>query len=80
MLVPLNCATLSSCHPWLFMRGYASWKACDDCALNSCSKMMRPGDLGPVIHLVIEELISFMVVPPEVSDQSSVLDRDEHVC
>lgn len=54
------------------MKAWADW------LLNSCSRMIRPGVLDPVSHLVMEELMACAVVPPVVNDQSSVLQKGQN--
>ena len=51
-------------------------KDCEDWLVNSCSRIMRPGDFGPVSHCVREALTASGVVPPVVKDQSNVLKMD----
>lgn len=58
-----------------FITGYAAMNAATDSSDNSCSRMMRPGLLGPVSHWVMDALMICAVVPPEVRLQSSVLER-----
>lgn len=45
--LPAICATDMGVKPLDLMSGYASIKACTDWSLDSCSRTMRPGVLGP---------------------------------
>ena len=59
--------------PLLLMRGYADMNACTVWLYNSCSRMIKPGCLGPVSQVVICCCTFWLVVPPLGMLQSSVL-------
>ena len=71
---PSRRATLSNFQPFCAMSGNACMNAPTVSLLSSCSRMIRPGDLGPVIHFWRFASTSGRVAPPASPMlQSSVL-------
>ena len=74
-LSPSSSVTLTTFQPLLLMSGYASMNAWTVYCESSCSRTIRPGFFGPVIHFVSDALTLSSVVlnPGWPMLQSSVL-------
>ena len=51
----LTSGMVTACHPLAFRTGNVSMKAWTEKVESSCSRTMRPGDLGPLYHDLIED-------------------------
>ena len=72
-MLEFSSAVDTAFHPFWLTRGQFCKNAPTVLLSSSCSRMMRPGDLGPVIHFSRAASTLGRVVPPLAMLQSSVL-------